>query len=187
MPRLDELIALLEAYVAPDEERAAKRAMLDYARTDGDVFSRDVYEPGHFTASGFVLSPGGESLLLVHHRRLNRWLQPGGHVDPTGERVIEASMREIEEETGIGELTHVGRGIFDIDVHEVPAYGKEPAHAHFDVRFLFRAADTDVVAADEVHDAAWVRLDAVAARTADRSVLRAVDKLTAAPWRAGGN
>jgi 8-oxo-dGTP pyrophosphatase MutT (NUDIX family) len=177
MSRLDELIRLLEAYEPPAEELVARRDMLALAHTRGDVFSRDVFEPGHFTASGFVVSPDGESLLLVHHRRLDRWLQPGGHIDPTGERVIEASMREVEEETGIGELTVVGGGIFDIDVHQVPAYGKEPGHAHFDVRFLFQAADADVVAADEVHDAAWVPLVDVADRTTDRSVLRAVEKL----------
>ena len=179
MPRLVELVAMLEAYDAPDEELVARRDMLALARRPGDVFSRHGYDPGHFTASGFVLSPDGESLLMVHHRRLERWLQPGGHIDPTGERVVDASMREIEEETGVAMLTQMVDGIFDLDIHEVPAAKGEPAHVHFDVRFLFRAGSTELVAAEEVHDAAWVRLSDVATVTIDRSVLRAVEKLTA--------
>ena len=178
MPRLVELVEMLEAYEPPDEEALARRDMLAMARRPGDVFSRYEYDPGHFTASGFVLSPDGGSLLMIHHRRLDRWLQPGGHIDPTGERVIEASMREIEEETGVAGLTQIADGIFDLDVHEVPAAKGEPAHLHLDVRFLFASADTDLVPADEVHDAAWVPLDEVADITGDRSVLRAVEKLT---------
>ena len=168
----------MHAYDPPAGEVEAKREMLALAEAADDPFSRYLYEPGHFTASGFVLSSDGRSLLMVHHRRLDRWLQPGGHIDPTGEQVVEASMREIEEETGIGALTLADDGIFDIDVHRVPAHKGEPAHYHFDVRFLFHAADADVVAADEVHDAAWVALGDVESMTNDDSVLRAVAKLT---------
>ena len=174
---LRQLLALLDAYDPSSGEVEAKREMLELAEGADDPFSRYLFEPGHFTASGFVLSPDGRSLLMVHHRRLDRWLQPGGHIDPTGEQVVEASMREIEEETGIGNLVLAGDGIFDIDVHRVPARKGEPAHYHFDVRFLFHTADADVVAADEVHDAAWVALGDVAGITEDESVLRAVRKL----------
>jgi 8-oxo-dGTP pyrophosphatase MutT (NUDIX family) len=177
MSRLQELIDLLESYVPPPEEAAARRDMLELARSVDDPFSRHRFDPGHFTASGFVLSLDRRSLLMVHHKRLERWLQPGGHIDPTGERVVEASMREIEEETGIGALRLVAGGIFDLDVHPVPAKNEEPPHLHFDVRFLFHAGDDMIEADDEVHDAAWVRLDAVDEVTTDRSVLRAVEKL----------
>jgi 8-oxo-dGTP pyrophosphatase MutT (NUDIX family) len=151
--------------------------MLTLAKGADDPFSRELFAPGHFTASGFVLSPDGTALLMVHHRRLERWLQPGGHIDPTGESVIEASRREIEEETGVADLRSIHRGIFDIDVHDIPPKNEEPAHLHFDVRFLFAATDDTIVADDEVHDAAWVPLNEVAQRTHDASVLRAVTKL----------
>jgi len=177
MARLVELIRLLEAYDAPEEERNARSDMLALARGPNDPFARDHFTPGHFTASGFVVSPDGERLLLIHHRRLDRWVQPGGHIDPTGEHVIDAAVREVEEETGVGDLVVVRDGLFDLDVHDVPSAGVEPAHAHFDIRFLFQARSTELTAAPEVRDAAWVPLDGVAAITTDPSVVRAVDKL----------
>jgi 8-oxo-dGTP pyrophosphatase MutT (NUDIX family) len=179
MSRLRELIDLLEAYAPPPEEAGARRDMLALTTAVDDPFSRHLFDPGHFTASGFVRSMDRRSLLMVHHKRLDRWLQPGGHIDPTGEHVVEASMREIEEETGIGALELVGGGIFDLDVHPVPAKNEEPPHLHFDVRFLFNAAADVIEADDEVHDAAWVPLDTVHEVTTDRSVLRAVEKLRA--------
>lgn len=177
MTRLSELMRMLEGYEPSPAEVPARHAMLALAREANDPFSRNLFEPGHFTASGFVLSPDGGSLLMVHHRRLDRWLQPGGHIDPTGERVVEASMREIEEETGIAVLRPIHDGIFDIDVHDIPPKNQEPAHLHFDVRFLFAAEDDTIVADDEVHDAAWVPLGEVARKTRDASVLRALAKL----------
>lgn len=151
--------------------------MLELARGPDDPFARDLFTPGHFTASGFVVSPDGLRLLLIHHRRLDLWVQPGGHIDPTGEHVIDAAAREVEEETGIGDLAVLHEGLFDVDVHDVPAAGVEPAHAHFDLRFLFRAGSVELTAAPEVHDAAWVPFEEVAAMTTDPSVVRAVDKL----------
>ena len=73
---------------------------LDLARSS-DPTDRDRFVPGHFTASGFVVSPDGSSLLLIHHRRLDRWLQPGGHIDPEDASPIAAAAREVTEETGV--------------------------------------------------------------------------------------
>ncbi|MDJ0962080.1 MAG: NUDIX hydrolase [Acidimicrobiia bacterium] len=177
MTRLQELIDLLRSYDPPPAEAGARQSMLALAAGPDDPFSRDLFAPGHFTASGFVLSTDRTALLMVHHKRLDRWLQPGGHIDPTGERVIEASIREIEEETGIEAIEPVGTGIFDIDIHDIPAKNQEPPHLHFDVRFLFHATNDAIEADDEVHDAAWVPLGEVAQRTHDASVLRGVAKL----------
>ena len=178
MPRLLELVRLLEAYEPCPEEVGARHEMLRLAHdAAADPFSRDRFVPGHYTASGFVLSPSGSEVLLVHHRRLARWVQPGGHIDPTGEQVLAAAIREIEEEAGIAVPPPADPRIFDLDVHQVPAYRAEPSHLHFDVRFLFRASSVELKAADEVHAAAWVPLDAVTELTTDRSVLRALEKL----------
>ena len=140
------------------------------------MLSRYHYAPGHFTASGFVVSRDGEQLILVHHQRLGMWLQPGGHIEPADADLWAAVAREISEETGITELTQRGEGTFDVDVHWIPAGRGEPGHEHHDVRFLFEA-DGEPAAGDGVIDAAWIPLAEVPGLTRDHSVLRAVNKL----------
>ena len=92
----------------------------------------------HITASAFVLSPDRRHVLLMHHAKLDRWLQPGGHCDSCTD-VRRAAEREAQEETGLTSLRLISNDIFDIDIHEIPARGKEPTHLHYDVRFLFEA------------------------------------------------
>jgi 8-oxo-dGTP pyrophosphatase MutT (NUDIX family) len=94
--------------------------------------------PGHVTGSGFVLSPDRRQTLLLHHRKLNRWLMPGGHCD--GEMDAKSvAEREILEETGLQSVRLIQDSVFDADVHEIPARGDIPAHLHFDLRYLFEA------------------------------------------------
>ncbi len=150
--------------------------MLELLTTAGDPFSRDHFEPGHFTASGFVLSPDGDSVLLVLHRKLGRWLQPGGHVDPEDGDLFVAACREVAEETGVSGLKHVD-GVFDVDIHPIPARKIEPAHEHFDVRFLMRCEATDLTISDESHDAAWVPIAEIDQRMSDPCEARVIRKL----------
>ncbi|MEA3510462.1 MAG: NUDIX domain-containing protein [Actinomycetota bacterium] len=133
---------------------------------------RDRFSPGHFTASGFVVSPDGSSLLLIHHRRLDRWLQPGGHIDPEDTSPIAAAAREVAEETGVV-VEPILTDLIDLDIHPIPPRSPEPAHEHFDLRFAFRALGDALVADDEVHDAIWVPWDDLASYAVDRSVTRA--------------
>ncbi len=99
--------------------------------------SRHRFSPGHFTASGFVLPPDRNALLLVWHAKIGAWLQPGGHIEPDDAGPLAAARREVAEETGIAELSSLGEGLFDVDVHAFPARGDDPEHLHFDLRFLF--------------------------------------------------
>lgn len=95
---------------------------------------------GHVTGSAFILSPDRSQTLLLLHAKLGRWFQPGGHCD--GDTDVHATAwREAVEETGLPEasITPIDRQIFDIDIHEIPARASEPAHLHYDVRFLFEA------------------------------------------------
>jgi 8-oxo-dGTP pyrophosphatase MutT (NUDIX family) len=141
-----------------------------------DPTDRNRFDPGHFTASGFVVSPDGSSLLLIHHRRLDRWLQPGGHIDPGDPSPIAAAAREVYEETGV-ETSPIESGLIDLDIHSIPARDPEPDHEHFDLRFAFRALTSELVEDDEVYDAAWVRWEDLESYDVDESVLRATDAL----------
>jgi len=139
--------------------------------------SADFFTPGHVTGSAFVLDRSHTRLLLIHHRKHDTWLQPGGHVDP-GEDVLTAAIREVEEETGVVGVPIHG-GLFDVDVHDIPAHGDRPAHTHFDVRFLLEARNEELMGSDEVLGVRWVPLDQVADLVTDPSVLRAMAKLRA--------
>jgi 8-oxo-dGTP pyrophosphatase MutT (NUDIX family) len=169
--------ALLAFAPADDLEAGHRRAMLDLLGLPGDVFARMHFEPGHFTASAFVLSPDGRRLLLIHHGKLHRWLQPGGHIDSEDPSPEAGARREAAEETGQTDLERLATGLFDLDVHAIPALGAEPAHLHFDLRFLFRARNEDLRATSEVKDAAWFRLEDIDLRDSDASVMRALGKL----------
>ena len=138
---------------------------------EGDSTNRDRFDPGHFTASGFVVSPDGSSLLLIHHRRLDRWLQPGGHIDPADASPMVAAAREVEEETGVATEPLLA-GLIDLDIHPIPPRAPEPEHEHFDLRFALRALDSELTADDEVNDAIWVPWADVASHNTDASVLR---------------
>jgi 8-oxo-dGTP pyrophosphatase MutT (NUDIX family) len=163
--------------------------MLDLIAAPGDVFSPDRYRPGHFTASAIVLSPEGSALLLVFHQKLRRWLQPGGHVDPVDPDIFAAARREVAEETGVQTVSALrelsGAGgrraaspeVLDLDVHRIPARAAEPAHEHFDVRFLMWATGTAAKAGSDAEAVRWVPLSEMASVNTDESVRRVVDKL----------
>ncbi|MEX0827075.1 MAG: NUDIX hydrolase [Acidimicrobiia bacterium] len=173
-----ELISLLTAYDPSDpDEQAYRVRMLDLAAVAHDPFRRTEYDPGHFTASGFVVHPDGDRLLLIHHARLGIWVQPGGHVDPGDPSLLEAARREIVEETGIARLHPVTERLVDIDIHRFGSSGDQPEHLHFDVRFAFVADGADLNPNTEVLEAVWVTREELAGLGVDRSVIRPAGKL----------
>jgi 8-oxo-dGTP pyrophosphatase MutT (NUDIX family) len=125
-------------------------ALLNDAR---DPFVRERLA-GHFTASAWLVDATGRRLLMTHHRKLDRWLQLGGHAD--GDRDLSrVALREAEEESGLTDLVVLPE-IFDLDRHWIPERGAVPGHWHYDVRYVVRATGgEDFVVSDESHALAW--------------------------------
>ena len=177
----DALKEILLEYQATDDVEAERRTrMLALLESEGDPFSRDHMVPGHFTASTFVLSPDGRSILLILHQKLGLWLQPGGHVDPGDTDIFAAAARELREETSLwaGSADTVP-ALLDIDIHTIPENPSkgEPAHEHFDIRVLFHSKHLDVEVGTDALDARWVELDDIGNEATDESVMRAVRKI----------
>ena len=177
MPSRSDLLRLLTAYQPTDaDEQRYRLEMLDLAAVAHDPFDRTEYDPGHFTASGFVIHPEGDRVLLVHHAKIGAWLQPGGHIDPGDVSPMAAAMREITEETGVPHPALVTGSIMDVDIHVFPE-SDQPEHNHFDVRFAFVASQADLASNHEVLDARWAAPDEAYELNPDRSVVRPVQKL----------
>lgn len=118
-----------------------------------DPFLRDRLG-GHFTASSWLVDRTGTRSLLTHHRKLDRWLQLGGHAD--GDRdLAQVALREACEESGLAGL-RVDPDLFDLDRHWIPERADVPGHWHYDARYVVRAgAEERYVVSDESIDLAW--------------------------------
>jgi 8-oxo-dGTP pyrophosphatase MutT (NUDIX family) len=182
----DPVIQLLTAYrdANPTEAAVADR-ILALVNSRSDCFDRTC-RPGHLTGSAWVVSPDGERHLLLHHRKLDKWLQPGGHADGQTD-LAEVALREAFEETGLESLRVVtdnhGVAVLDLDVHDIPArYAPdgsliEDGHEHHDVRFLFQAdADESLCINDESNELRWCTPEEVLSLTQEWSVLRLLEK-----------
>lgn len=177
-PNTDALLKGLRVVVCTDaaEARFVERCV-ELAASSPAPFARTTFVPGHFTASSFILSPDHTQLLLIFHGKLHRWLQPGGHIDPDDSSPLAAARREVLEETGVGELKVAVDGIFDVDIHAIPSLRGEPAHEHFDLRYLFVAKSMEASAGSDAQDARWYPLNRISSLQSDESVMRAVRKI----------
>jgi 8-oxo-dGTP pyrophosphatase MutT (NUDIX family) len=168
----------LAAYEPADPREQEYRARMLRLLDEDLALSRSHFQPGHLTASAFVLAPERDAVLLIFHRKLGIWVQPGGHVEPGDVDLEAAARREVQEEVGL-ELTSGGgpAPIFDLDIHVIPQRKNEPPHEHFDVRFCLQAPTRQFVVGDEIVDARWIELSKIEQLTTDESVLRPVRKL----------
>jgi 8-oxo-dGTP pyrophosphatase MutT (NUDIX family) len=173
---------------ADDKEAADLRLIRAFVARHRDPFDRRIAE-GHLTGAAFVVSDDGARVLLLHHPKLLRWLQPGGHGDPGETTGEEVALREALEETGIEGLRlhpHAPRPL-DVDVHPIPARGTDPTHLHLDLRYLVvappAAAPRGVEA--EATRARWFPWDALPALGLDAGLTRGLAKARAF-WPAGG-
>jgi 8-oxo-dGTP pyrophosphatase MutT (NUDIX family) len=150
-------------------------AFQNFLSSHPDVYQR-FHPPGHFTASCWLVSADGMRVLLTHHKKLQRWLQLGGHADGDM-NLIQVALREAEEESGLTNL-EIESTIFDLDAHEIPARGADPGHVHWDVRFVIWTRGSEAFSiSEESLDLAWRDIAQVAADDhADASLRRMAQK-----------
>jgi len=181
-PRTALVRSLLELAPADAEEAGDRDQIVAFVRRHERPFDRAIRE-GHLTGSAITVSADGSRVLLLHHRKLDRWLQPGGHGDPgetTGEQV---ALREALEESGIEGLALHPRAPrpLDVDVHDIPARGSEPAHQHLDLRYLVVAPASARLRPElaELNEIRWVAWDETEPLGPDHGLRRALGKARA--------
>ena len=167
-------LAALDLTQRPDEEPHRER-MLVLLDTTPDCFHRTSF-PAHFTGSALVVSADGSRALLHHHRKLDRWMQFGGHCDGE-EDVLRVAQREALEESGIDGLILASPRPYDLDIHEIPARPIEPAHYHYDVRWMLIAPENATpVASEESRELRWFTPAEARALKLDAGLIRLIGK-----------
>ena len=172
----EQLLGLLGSYKTTDAHEAKmQQKIIDFVMANEDCFERS-HLAGHITGSAWILDEMGSRVLLIHHVKLDKWLQPGGHADGETD-ILKVAMKEALEETGL-ELAPLSSEIFDVDIHTIPTRKEVPEHLHYDIRFAFKCRDSSgsFAANREVKSARWIGLDEVAKYNSDISVMRMVEK-----------
>lgn len=176
------LLDLLAAHPCADAAEAADvAAIAAFVAQHADCFGK-ANSIAHITASAFVLDPAGR-VLLTHHKKLDRWLQLGGHSDPHEHDPAVTALREATEESGLADLRFhpaTGRRPIDVDAHRIPARKAEAAHDHLDLRYVLCTDRPDAITlTDESHDLRWFTPAEVAALDVDPAFRRALAKVVA--------
>lgn len=170
------LIKMLEQYQPTDyNEQLAQQQMLKFIQNNHDCFERSLLT-GHITASSWLLNKDHSKALLMHHAKLDKWLQLGGHCDGNTD-VIAVAIKEAQEESGIQAIETFQSSIFDIDIHLIPENKKEKAHYHYDVRFLLHVtSDENITQNSESKELRWISKNRNELPTSEESVIRMFNK-----------
>ncbi len=160
-------------------EALMTEAIIAFVEQHEDCFLRSCLT-GHLTGSAWITDPKGTRTLLTHHRKLDKWLQLGGHADGDTD-LLAVALKEAREESGLTRFRVRQAEVFDVDRHEIPERKGVPAHWHLDLRFWLEADPAEpLVVSDESHDLAWVAIKEVERLNPEESMLRMVRKTLAA-------
>jgi 8-oxo-dGTP pyrophosphatase MutT (NUDIX family) len=172
-PSARSLLDQLRSYRAVAAEQGILDRFVSLLESEADPFSRE--NTDHVTVSTVIARASGGEALLRFHRKLGRWLQPGGHVEPEDASVFDAALREAREETGIQDFrAPLGNRILDLDVHDIPGSVDQPPHRHYDVRYLLVAPAGSE--ASESYRTRWVPFESLAGEETEASLSRAAGK-----------
>ncbi len=181
-PRAAALLRDLAAFLPSDEHaQRSLDTLRDFIRSAPDPLSR-TSSTSHVTGSAVITRPDGGAFLLIRHRKLERWLQPGGHVDLEDASVLATALREAREETGATDLeTALAGRIFDVDVHPIPDRAGQPGHIHHDVRYLLISRDpAGPGQPEEVSAVAWCTLAEALEKGVDGSLASSLRRVAEA-------
>lgn len=171
-----KLINQLNSYQAFNtQENLMLEKMRKFLLSFDNCFNREL-EIGHFTASAFVINELKNKVLLLHHTKLQKWLQPGGHCDGNPD-TLEVARKELIEETGLIP-DFIFDEIFDIDIHEIPENKSIMAHLHYDIRYVFMCKESQkIIQNNESNAIKWVELSNLENLTNEESILRMKEKI----------
>tara|TARA_Y100000992_G_scaffold11134_1_gene6774 strand:+ start:82 stop:624 length:543 start_codon:yes stop_codon:yes gene_type:complete len=173
---MKNLKQLLKTYIRKNPHEINAMKMLNFFNNYDGCFEKDNL-PGHFTGSAWVISPDKNKILMTHHKKLNMWLQLGGHAD--GETDLKSvALKEAKEESGLNYFSILSEEIFDLDIHQIEPMNEEPEHLHYDVRFLLEADpnEQNIIISEESYDVKWIQLDDVFNHNSEESISRMVEK-----------
>ena len=173
------LLENIAAHTPFDETEAAhQQALLSFVQNHRRFYKRTL-ATGHTTGSAWIINPAHTHALMLHHKKLSRWLQPGGHVEHDA-NLLATALREAREETGIIDCRIVSNAIFDLDIHTIPTNKKETEHLHYDIRYLLEAQSNALpVVSDESNEVKWFTLKEIAAINDEPSIRRMILKTIA--------
>jgi 8-oxo-dGTP pyrophosphatase MutT (NUDIX family) len=173
------IFSLTQNYLSKYPEDLHALHVLEFLDNYENFWQRDnAY--GHITSSAWVVNESRDKVLLTHHKKLDIWIQLGGHIEPEDNTIYEACERELREESGLKDFKLLSDEIFDIDVHKFPASANGfPEHFHLDIRLLFQASSEEEINFDvlESNEVAWIPIKEVEKYQNALSVMRMVEKV----------
>ena len=175
------ILKLLEAYQTDDQaERQMHKDLTQFVQQHDNCFDREL-AVGHITGSAWLVDKNLGHVFFTHHKKLDKWFQPGGHSDSNA-NTLAVAMKEASEESGIEDvfIQPLNDNIFDIDIHTIPARKDEAEHLHYDIRFILETdMNHPLNISDESHEIAWIALDDIPKYTNEESIQRMVKKMKA--------